>query len=114
MTDPYLERAHEIQDKYEALRESDPDAICSMIAAEIKKAVEEKLSEYAKLNEGLWKIKVAQTFHECAEIASKAPMQPGAVIYVDEVRQKEPFVTSQEWADHIARLIRQRASEVAK
>lgn len=32
--------------------------------------------------------------------------RPGDVIYVSEVRHKEPYVTGKEWCDHVARRIR--------
>mgnify|MGYP001014131501 CR=1 FL=1 len=32
--------------------------------------------------------------------------RPGDVIYVSEVRHKEPYVTGKEWCDHVAKRIR--------
>jgi hypothetical protein len=51
-------------------------------------------------------------YEDAAMIAESAHMQPGAVIHVAEVRRTEPYITGNEWASHVARMIRARAKEV--
>jgi hypothetical protein len=47
---------------------------------------------------------------EMRERAAKTSQEswdrPGDVIYVSEVRHKEPYVTGKEWCDHVAKRIR--------
>lgn len=84
------------------------ESICHVVDRNIySESILKKVSpDVAKALQDAYQKGAEEMRARAAKTSQESWDRPGDVIYVSEVRHKEPYVTGKEWCDHVARRIR--------